>query len=54
MMRAKARARYDPKLPKSRPRALSDARWNDLFAASGSNRDRALVSLAVSCAARAA
>jgi integrase/recombinase XerD len=48
------RLRYNPKLPKRRPRALSEECWKDLFAAMRSNRDRALLALAVSAAARAA
>lgn len=48
------RLRYNPKLPKRRPRAMPDERWKDLFAAMRSNRDRALLALAVSAAARAA
>lgn len=44
---------YNPKVPKRRPRALPDERWNELFAALGSNRDRALLATAISNAARA-
>lgn len=47
------RLRYNPKLPQRRPRAMPDERWSELFAAMGSNRDRALLALAVSTAARA-
>lgn len=48
------RLRYNPKLPKRRPRAMPEERWRDLFAALRSNRDRALLAVAVSTAARAA
>jgi integrase len=48
------RLRYNPKLPKRRPRAMPDERWRDLFGTLRSNRDRALLALAVSTAARAA
>ncbi|WP_319459252.1 tyrosine-type recombinase/integrase [Micromonospora sp. RTP1Z1] len=51
--RAEGRIRYNPRLPKQRPRAMSDAQWLDLFAALRSNRDRALLALAISNAARA-
>jgi integrase/recombinase XerD len=51
--RPEGRIRYNPKLPKRRPRAMSDEQWLDLFAALRSNRDRALLALAVSNAARA-
>lgn len=50
----RGRLRYNPKLPKRRPRAMPDERWTELFAAMRSNRDRALLALAVSTAARAA
>ncbi|WP_251076422.1 tyrosine-type recombinase/integrase [Streptomyces benahoarensis] len=51
--RAEGRLRYNPKVPRQRPRAMPDERWNELFAAMGSNRDRAILALAVSTAARA-
>lgn len=51
--RAEGRLRYNPKLPRQRPRALPDERWLELFAAMRSDRDRAIVALAVSSAARA-
>lgn len=47
------RLRYNPRLPKHRPRAMPDERWAELFAAMRSNRDRALLAVAVSTAARA-
>ena len=50
--RAGGRMAYNPRLPKQQPRALSDERWTDLFAALRSNRDRALLSLTISSAAR--
>jgi integrase/recombinase XerD len=52
--RPEGKIRYNPKLPKRRPRELSDERWNDVFAGLRSNRDRALLSMDVSCAARSA
>ncbi len=51
--RAEGRLRYNPKLPRQRPRAMPDERWNELFAVMRSNRDRAILALAVSTAARA-
>jgi integrase len=51
--RPEGRVRYNPKVPKRRPRAMPDQRWLELFAALRSNRDRAVVALAVSSAARA-
>jgi integrase len=51
--RAEGRIRYNPKVPKPRPREIPDERWKTLFAALGSNRDRALLALAVSNGARA-
>ena len=50
--RAEGRLAYNPKLPKQQPRALSDERWLELFAALRSHRDRALLSLTISSAAR--
>ncbi|MGH3533335.1 MAG: hypothetical protein ACRDQG_01280 [Pseudonocardiaceae bacterium] len=49
--RQEGRLRYNPKVPKCRPRAMPDERWNDLFGAMRSNRDRAILALAVSTAA---
>jgi integrase len=51
--RAEARVRYNPKAPKPRPRAMPDERWSELFAAMRSNRDRAILALAISTGARA-
>jgi integrase len=51
--RAEGRLRYNPKLPRQRPRAIPDERWLELFAQMRSNRDRAILALAVSSAARA-
>jgi integrase len=45
--------RYSPRVPKRHPRALSDDQWCGLFAVLGSDRDRALSSLAVCNGARA-
>lgn len=50
--RAGGRLAYNPRLPKQQPRALSDERWMELFAALRSNRDRALLSFTISSAAR--
>jgi integrase/recombinase XerD len=52
--RAEGRLAYNPRVPKQQPRALSDDRWIDLFSTLRSNRDRALLSLTVSSAARSA
>lgn len=52
--RPEGRIRYNPKLPKQQPRAMPDERWKELFAGLQSNRDRALLELAVSNGARAA
>lgn len=45
--------RYRPKVPNRIPRAIPDERFNTLFAALPSNRDRALVSFWISTGARA-
>jgi integrase len=47
------RIRYNPKVPKRGPRAMSDERWADLFAKLRSNRDRAILALTISNGARA-
>ncbi len=47
------RIRYNPKLPRRPPREIADPQWQALFAALRSNRDRAVLALAVSTAARA-
>ncbi|WP_067692937.1 tyrosine-type recombinase/integrase [Nocardia jejuensis] len=52
--RAGGRLRYSPKLPKQRPREIPDPQWQQLFAALRHSRDRALLSLTVSTAARSA
>lgn len=51
---ADGRLRYNPKVARRLPRAMPDARWNELFAALRSNRDRAILAVAISTAARAA
>lgn len=51
--RPEGRILYNPKLAKRRPRAMPDERWNELFAVLGSNRDRAVLALAISSAVRA-
>src|SRR6185312_11057910 len=45
--------RYRPKAPQRIPRAIPDERFNTLFAALPSNRDRALVAFWISTGARA-
>jgi integrase len=52
--RPEGRLRYNPKVPKRRPRAMPDERWLDLFQAMTSNRDRAILALAISTGARMA
>ena len=47
------RIRYNPKVPKRGPRAMSDERWAELFAELRSNRDRAILALTISNGARA-
>ena len=42
--RAESQVRYNPKLPRQRPRTLSDDQWRNLFETLGSHRDRALLS----------
>lgn len=51
--RAERRLRYNPPVPRRRPRTLTDDQWRDVFAALRSHRDRALLALAVSNGARA-
>lgn len=52
--RPEGRLRYNPRLPKRRPRAMPDELWASLFAAMPSNRDRAILALDISNGARAA
>ncbi|WP_239336862.1 site-specific integrase [Frankia sp. CiP3] len=52
-LRSTGRARYNPKLPKRRPREIPDGQWKELFGALRSNRDRGILALAVSNAVRA-
>lgn len=47
------RLRYNPPMPRRRPRAIPDPSWEELFASMGNNRDRAILSLDISTAARA-
>lgn len=47
------RLRYNPNCPRA-SREMPDERWNELFAALRSNRDRAILALAISNGARAA
>lgn len=51
--RPEGRIRYNPKLPKRRPREMPEERWCDLFGSLRSNRDRALLALGLSNGARA-
>lgn len=45
--------RYNPRIPKRKPREIGDDRWCELFGALRSNRDRAMLAVAVSNGARA-
>lgn len=49
---AQPRLRYNPRLPRSRPRAMPDEQWDALFGALRSDRDRAMVAMAISSGAR--
>ncbi|KLL09682.1 integrase [Protofrankia coriariae] len=51
--RPEGRLRYNPPAPKRRPRAMPDELWEQLFTAMRSDRDRAILALAVSTGARA-
>jgi integrase/recombinase XerD len=51
--RPEGKIRCNPKIPGRRPREMPEERWRDLFAGLRSNRDRAILALAVSSAARA-
>jgi integrase len=51
--RPEGHIRYNPKVPKRRPREMPDERWKDLFGSLRSNRDRAILALAISNGARA-
>jgi integrase/recombinase XerD len=51
--RPEGRIRYNPKIPKRRPREMPDPQWTAVFGGLRSNRDRAILALAVSSAARA-
>ena len=52
--RSEGKIRYNPKIPKRKPRAIPDDRWLELFGALRSNRDRAMLAVAISNGARAA
>lgn len=52
--RAEGRLCYNPKLPKRKPWEMPDERWNELFGALHSNRDRAILATTISNAARVA
>lgn len=51
--RPEGRIRYNPRIPRQSPREIPDERWKELFGALQSNRDRALLAMAVSSGARA-
>lgn len=51
--RREGRLRYNPPVPRLRPRAMPDPQWDALFAALRSDRDRALMALVISNASRA-
>lgn len=51
--RPEGKIRYNPRLPKRRPRELPEDRWRELFAGLRSNRDRAILALGISNGARA-
>ena len=51
--RAEGRIRYNPKVAKRQLREIPEERWRELFAALRSNRDRAILAIAVSNGARA-
>jgi integrase/recombinase XerD len=51
--RTRTRVRYNPPLPRRRPRAMSDEQWTALFGALKSHRDRAIVAVLVASGARA-
>lgn len=53
-VRVQRSGRYRPRVPVRIPRAIPDEKFNELFAALGSHRDRALVAFWVSTGARAA
>lgn len=52
--RPEGKVRYNPRVPKRRPREIPDERWRELFGGLRSNRDRALLSLTISNGVRAA
>ena len=52
-LRPSGPAPYQPKTPRRIPRAIPDERFNELFAALGSDRDRALLAFWISTGARA-
>ena len=51
--RPEGKIRYNPQVPRRAPRAMPDERWNELFAALRSDRDRAILALGISTGARA-
>ncbi len=53
LFRAEGKICYNPKVPKRRPREMPDDRWKDVFGGLRSNRDRALLSMDISCATAA-
>ncbi|WP_280444852.1 tyrosine-type recombinase/integrase [Nocardia brasiliensis] len=53
LFRPEGRVKYNPKVPRRKPRAIPDEQWNALFAGLRSNRDRAIVAVVISNGARA-
>jgi integrase/recombinase XerD len=51
--RPEGKIRYNPKLPKRKPREIPDDRWREVFGCLRSNRDRAILAVAISTGARA-
>jgi integrase/recombinase XerD len=54
LFRPGGRIRYNPKVPKQRPREVPDEHWVTLFGSLTSNRDRAILAAAVSNGSRSA
>jgi len=51
--RPEGRIRYNPKVPKKRPREVPEERWHEVFGRLRSDRDPAILAIAVSNGARA-
>ncbi|WIX76794.1 site-specific integrase [Amycolatopsis carbonis] len=52
--RTEGRIRFNPQIPQRLPRAMPDEQWNTVFGMLRSHRDRAIVAMGVSSAARPA